>query len=274
MNQLIQRRIVQLLAQARQLEAEDCHEEAVNLREEICQLAHDHLGEDHPFRTDRLIELAAAYRRSRKLDRAEEIYLGLIARLDESIERESLALARSLNALGVLYCETARHAQATYLFERALNISRRQLPGGDPGFAAILNNLAGAHHVLRQFSEAECRYQEALVEYEREGSGALEEQADCLRDLAELAAESGQAEVCDRRLQRALNLYRGLHLFPESKRGEALVRLARLAHRIERTSQAVELLEEAAAIFQRAGEEQADGLAFCLDQLSELHRNL
>ena len=93
MNRLILRRIVQLDSQARQLESDDLDEQAVDLREEVCQLVQDHLGENHPWRVSRLFELAATCRRSGAVIRAEEIYRDLIRRLEERQGEEPLDYA-------------------------------------------------------------------------------------------------------------------------------------------------------------------------------------
>jgi len=276
MNRLILRRIVQLDSQARQLESDDLDEQAVELREEVCQLVQDHLGENHPWRVSRLFELAATCRRSGDVIRAEEIYRDLIRRLEERQGEEPLDFARSLNALGVLYCETDHHQGAIHLFDRALEISRQQLSSSDPGLAAILNNLAGAQHALCQYRQAERSYLEALGFYEEAGIVALAEQAHCQCDLAELAADEERTEECKARAQNALRLYRSAHSESDPLLARALIRLAHLYRRVQCIHQAIDLFEEAAQILQGAGETRENELAYCLDRLSEiqqLHRS-
>jgi len=275
MNRFILRRLVHLDARARQLEERDLHQQAASLREEVCELGGDHLGGDHPWRVSRLFELAASYRRSGELARAEALYRDVIRRLSaRGDDGDHLHdLARALNSLGVLYCETDRHQRAIGSFERGLAISRDRLVGSDdPGLAAILQNLGSAHHALEHHRRAEICYLEALAIHQRLGDATLLEQAHGRCDLAELAADRGRLDVSDSQAGKASTLYRNALQRRDTHLAESLIRLAHLYRRIGRPGRAAELFEEAAEILQRAGNVHERDLAHCLDQLSELHR--
>lgn len=271
MNRFVLRRIVQLESQAREFEEQKCYESAVRLREEVCQLVGDHLGESHPWRTSRLLDLAASCRRADDTGRAEAVYRDMIRLVSERHGDDHLDVARGLNALGVLYCETRRHESAIGLFDRALSISREHLPPDDPGLAAVLNNMACAHHALGHHRQAESCYREALMIYEQRGTVASLEEADCRRDLAELAADEGRNEDCESLIKEALATYRVVLRDRDPSLAGVLVRLAHVYRRIGRSSPAITLLEEAVEIFQEAGATQECQLAQCLDQLSEMH---
>lgn len=274
MNRFVLRRIVELDARAQQLEDRELHSQAVSLREEVCRLVHDHLGANHLWRLSRLLGLAATCRRSGDLRRAEALYEDAIRRLDERQDDTDRSpphdLARGLNALGVLYCETERHARAVGLFERALAIS--QDPPAAPARAAILSNLAGAHHALGHFDKAEACYLGALKIHQQAGEETLLEQAHCHCDLAELAADAERHGDSERRATEALALCRGANAGSDPSVAEALVRLARVYRRLGRPAQAVALLEETVEILQQAGSSHEQELARCLDQMSELRQ--
>lgn len=279
MNRFLLRRIVALDAKAQLLEARDLHEQAVSVREEVCRLVHDHLGANHLWRLSRLLGLASSCRRCGDIRRAETLYRDTIRRLSKRQDDAASGagaqdprndLARGLNALGVLYCETERQTHAIGLFERALAISADR--SSAPARAAILSNLAGAHHALGHYDRAEARYLEVLGIHEREGDETLLEQAHCLCDLAELAADAQRFDHSTSQARQALAVCRRTAGSPDPEFAEALIRLACLHRRLRRLAPAVALFEEAVVILQHTGASHEHELARCLDQLSELRQ--
>lgn len=274
MNRFVLRRIINLDARAKELEELERYEQAVPVREEVCRLLHDHLGANHLWRISRLLDLASSCRRSGDVRRAENLYEDAIRRLSERDDDPDSDprhdLARGLNALGVIYCETERHAQGIELFERAIAISGDR--AAVPARTALLSNLASAHHALGHFGRAEACYLEALTMYEQAGEETLLEQAHCRCELAELALDAGRYDDSESQAHEALVLYRSALACHDPTLAESLARLGCLYRRLRRPAQAISLLEEAVVILQQNGQAHERQLALCLDQMSELRQ--
>jgi tetratricopeptide (TPR) repeat protein len=286
MNRFVLKRIVTLDARARELEQREIEEggggrttidpRIVDLRQEICRLTREHLGPSHPWRLSRLFELAASCRRADQPDKAEIFYLEGIRQIESvDIRGESSLgrlLARALNGLGVLYCETRREIEAIPLLERALGLlkwdrdERRQ-----PARAAIASNLASAHHALGHFDLAEVHYRTALSICQRAGSSMRLEQIHGHCDLAELWLDAGRSTEAERQARLGLALLDD-EAAPGPAQGRALHRLARIFQRLDRPEAAARLFERAALALERGGTALEWEHADCLDASSELHR--
>ena len=280
MNRFLLRRIVDLDARAEAFEMRGRNREAVGMREEVCRLVEAHLGADHLWRITRLLGLASTCRRSGDHQRAEELYLEAIRRFERRECAEggsSLGLARALNALGVLYCETARPALAVEAFEHALELSKATGAPSDspsPALAAIFDNLSSAYRALADFERAQASSAEALAIHERAGVEMAAEQAHCLCDLAELAAETGRLEESEGHATAALSSCRRAPPERRAAAAEVLMRLACYYRRARRAERALDLCEEAAMSLQGLGQGHEGELVRCLGLMGELRREL
>ncbi len=277
MNRFVLRRLAHLDSEARALEDRGQHAPAIELWEEVCRLAGETLGNSHSWRISRLLDLAASYRRHSDAHKAQTTYREVIERSrlrhGQGKHESPTDLARGLNGLGVLYCEIGKQTSAITLFEEALTVSRQRLSEANPGHAAILSNLASAHHASGYYRRAEACYLEALVLHEQSPTPRLLEQARCRLDLAELAADEGSVEKSERQVEKALSLYRTIYGHYDPILASALLRIASLYRRICREIQAVDLYEEAIEILQCAVPAKEGTIAHCLDQLSDLRQH-
>lgn len=126
-----------------------------------------------PAQTDRwatLMDAAAAAHQRNDIDEAER-RLGLALGAAEEIAADDPRVAETLAALGSLYYERNRFAEAATLLDRALAIDHKSLPPNDTKTAVHLTAQGLVRAQLGEFDAAAAHHGRALAIY-REALGA------------------------------------------------------------------------------------------------------
>ena len=105
--------------------------------------------------------LAKAYSKDKQVDLAIATWQKAIA-LQQDLKL-SLALAHSLNNLGILYCQQEKYNQAEPLFKQSLALGQELLGENHLDVASSLNNLAEMYSSQRRYEEAEPLFKQALA---------------------------------------------------------------------------------------------------------------
>ncbi len=141
-------------------------------------------------------------------DPSERMLRGALALRQKVYGLEHLAVAQSLNNLGVVLRHKGDYLGAEPLFEEALAQRRRLLGDRHPDVADSLNNLGRLHYELGDFAEAERLYRRA-IEVQRQASGAdSPELSEQLGNLAILITEMGNFAAAEPLFQEALEVRR------------------------------------------------------------------
>jgi len=148
-----------------------------------------------------------------QVEDAERLYAAAINKA-ECFGESDLRLARSLAALGVFYREQGRYRDASPLFGRALALTEKALPPGDPGLVPALNDLGAAWLQQGLASPAEPLFRRSM---------AIAEQALGPDDPSTATSMAGLAAVyqAPARFAEAEQLYRGAIRIYEKTLGRA-----------------------------------------------------
>lgn len=266
MNEFIKQRMHRLDSKIHELEARGAHRRALEVQEELCALTREHRIEDSSVLIQRLLRLAASYRQLGDTQQAEVVYLEVLPLLEQKPAPQDLA--RTLNTMGVFYCEIDQHQQAVRLFRRALDLSPGD-PQRSPQLATLHNNLASSLHSIRQKDEAREHYHEALRIFALHPPSS--EQAHCLCDLAELLAEE-EDDRASEGLAEALQIFRRLYPAQSPLFARASMRIADLYCRTADLRRALQTLQEAAEVLKNHEQHEKE-LAQCINLIACLRES-
>lgn len=157
-------------------------------------------------------------------------------------------VAKALNELAVLFCNTGRLAEAKDLYRRAVKIFEQDSGNLHDSFTATLINLAALLHRTNCLAEAEVLCRRALTIAE----GNLEPDhptvAKCLNNLARVLDDTNSLAEAESLLRRALKINEQRFGGTHPKVAENLDNLARLLHKTNKLSEAESLFRHALAI--------------------------
>jgi tetratricopeptide (TPR) repeat protein len=146
---------------------------------------------------DALIRLANSQRRQGKLDAAEATLRGAVtARVGNAL------LGAAYNALGVVYKDAGRYAEAATRYAAALSLAT------DPGLAAsVYHNMAGLAHTEGRFADAVAPARRALTLHRRvHGPHATEVAADAAV-LGAVLLGLGRLDAAEAQLRHAYRIW-------------------------------------------------------------------
>jgi cell division protein FtsN len=149
-----------------------------------------------------LIELAQAYRRAGRNDRAEPLYEEAI-HLDEVAGSNPARLGINLVDLALVYRAQDRLREAQLANERALPLLERVLEPDDPEIARCLTNLAVLYWRQGEMAKARRLQEQALAMVERELGPSHEKAATLRQNLALMVSPSVADGAHDRDRDRA-----------------------------------------------------------------------
>lgn len=198
-------------------------------------------------------DAAVAAARAGRLPEAEKEFLAAIGSIT-TLPGNQARLVRSLNPLGVLYQAGGKRDAAESVLRKALEFAEKALGPEDPETLATRRNLARALGAGGKLAEAE-----SLLAGIAEPTGAD------LEDLGAVQAALGKREA-DETWARALAAYeKSLEPVDLATRLDALARA--YASR-GNAAKAVELLERALGIFEKALGPDHPNVAACLQNLA------
>jgi tetratricopeptide (TPR) repeat protein/CHAT domain-containing protein len=138
---LSQRYAEQLNRQAVQLYHQGQYAQALDFAAQALELAHTHLGEDHPDTATSLNNLALQYRSLGDHAAALPLYQRALAIREQVLGDTHPDTALSLSNLAGLYTSMGAHAAALPLYQRALAIYEEVLGSDHPDTVVVLTNL-------------------------------------------------------------------------------------------------------------------------------------
>lgn len=145
-----------------------------------------------------------------QVEDAERLYAAAIKNA-ESFGESDLRLARGLTALGVFYREQGRYRGASPLFGRALSVTEKAVPPGDPGLVPALNDLGAVWLQQGQAVAAEPLFrrsmaiaEKALVVLEKSVGPEHQRVGITLNNLAEVNRAQGRWEDAARLYPQAI----------------------------------------------------------------------
>lgn len=227
---------------------------------------------DEVLVADLLNNLAGLYKDQARYDDAEAAFREVMAFWQRDPEANAFSLAiANLNQADIFRLQ-GRLSEAAPLFDRALEMARRQLAETDPALATFLNRTALVNAEQERYAQAEPLYREALAHLERTSPGHPD-LAQTMHDLGGLRADLGD-------LTEAQSLYATAIRLRETAFGAAhpevtpsLTELARCLHRgvPARDEEALTLLDRAVSILSRTTA-YPETLAEALALQAEIHR--
>ena len=149
-----------------------------------------------------LTELAQAYRRAGRNDRAEPLYEEAI-RLDEVTSSNPARLGINLVDLALVYRAQDRLREAQLANERALPLLERALEPNDPEIARCLTNLAVLYWRQGEMAKARRLQEQALAMVERKLGPSHEKAAALRQNLALMVSPAVAEGAPDRDSDRA-----------------------------------------------------------------------
>jgi tetratricopeptide (TPR) repeat protein len=141
--------------------------------------------------------------RLRDAERTYEQSFGIRVSLKDEY---SIAAARTLNNLGLVYADLNYLARAESVLLRAADL-HQSIGGDNPGLGQVWINLGKTYQAESRFNEAETMFRRSIDLLERERSPS-HELAKGLNNLGVLLRSQGRYEEAESRLRRALELWR------------------------------------------------------------------
>ncbi len=219
----------------------------------------------------RLLQRVGNYLRERaQYAQAETFYERALAIQESTLTQEDLALAQSLQDLGILYYYQGKHAQAGSAFQRALMIREKILGAEHPDVAQSLNDLAVIYFYQRKYAQAEALYQRAILIRQQAVGLEHPNMAESLVGLAYLYFEQGRYAEAEPLYLHALSIDERHFGMEDPALGGILLNLASLYRHQGRYAEAEPLAHRAIAIWEQTGLEHPD-VAFGLRGLGRLY---
>jgi tetratricopeptide (TPR) repeat protein len=188
-----------LLEYARYSQAEQFHQQALAIREQI-------LGREHPDVATSLMHLAKIYHYQGNYPRAEPIFQRALTIYEQVLGPEHPDVAYCINFLGELYYSQGKFDLAESLWMRALDIRKRFLGPENTLISECLNNLGILYHYQDKYAQGERLLTQALTMGERTIGPEHPEQAYIIDNLARLYRDTGKYAQAEVLFQQALAL--------------------------------------------------------------------
>ena len=214
--------------------------------------------------------LAKAYSKDKQVDLAIATWKEAIA-LQQDLKL-SLALAHSLNNLGILHCQQEKYNQAEPLFKQSLALGQELLGENHLDVASSLNNLANMYSSQRRYEEAEPLFKQALAMRQKLLGDHHSDVAFSLNNLANMYSSQRRYEEAEPLLKQALAVRQKLLGDHHSDVASSLINLAELYRRQRRYEEAEPLFKQALAVRQKLLGDHHSDVASSLINLAGLYR--
>jgi CHAT domain-containing protein/tetratricopeptide (TPR) repeat protein len=137
------------------------YQQALDLAAQACDMARQHLRDDHPGLAISLNNLAELHRAMGDYTAAEPLFRQAGDILRSALGEGHPDYAQSLNNLASLYLTMGNYTAAEPLFRQAGEIRRVALGEGHPDYAQSLNNLASLYLTMGNYTAAEPLFRQA-----------------------------------------------------------------------------------------------------------------
>ena len=219
-----------------------------------------------------LNNLASLLQATSRLAEAESLLRQALAIDEQSDRAEQPDVARDLNNLASLLLATNRLAEAEPLMRRALAIDEQSYRAEHPDVAIDLNNLAQLLQATNRLAEAEPLMRRALAIDEQSYRAEHPNVATCLNNLGSLLQATNRLTEAEPLMRRALAIdeqsYRAEH--PDVARD--LNNLALLLQATNHLAEAEPLMRRALAIDEQSYGAEHPSVAIRLSNLAQLLR--
>jgi tetratricopeptide (TPR) repeat protein len=175
-------------------------------RKDCLEVAQNRLGEEHPFVTISLNDLAELYRSQGRYEKAEPLFCSALKMSKRLLEEEHSDVAGSLNNLALLYSSQGRYEKAEPLFRSALEMYKHLSREEHLDVATSLNNLAELYRSQGKYEEAEPLFRSALEMTIRLLGEDHPSVAISLNNLALLYSSQGKYEEAEPLFRSALEM--------------------------------------------------------------------
>ncbi|MBV9710212.1 MAG: toll/interleukin-1 receptor domain-containing protein [Ktedonobacteraceae bacterium] len=205
-----------------------------------------------------LLERLGFYYYERGCYEEANTYLTQALRLQEHYHpADTLALAQTLNSLGLLSQRLARYQDAKTLHQRAREL-RENIPG-HPQLEESLHNLAVLYEHENQYHQAELLYLRVLSLDEHAGRADSPDTATTLNNLALMYYLQGHYSQARATYQQVLTIYKHTHSSDDPTLAYALNGLGALAEKYGENQQAADLYQQALTIREKVlGKEHSE----------------
>jgi CHAT domain-containing protein/tetratricopeptide (TPR) repeat protein len=248
------------------------YREALALALQVCDLARQQLGEEHPEVATALDNLGVLYKTLGNYTAAEPLLLQALAIRASSLGADNPDFVTSLNNLAGLYRAIGRYRAAEQLYQRALAIVRTAVGEDNEMFAGALHNLASLYKVMGHYAAALPLYQRLLAFWRQHADAAPV--ALTLNNLAELAFRLGYYPAAENLYRQALDLTEAHFGQAHPQFAKSLNNLAALYEAMGQYDKAEPLYQQALTVLRGVFPEPHPTVAAALNNLAGLYKTL
>jgi tetratricopeptide (TPR) repeat protein len=186
-------------------------------------------------------------------ERAEELLREAVGIQRQVLGQENLALASSLDYLGMSLWDQGKYEEAEPILRESLAMRRKVIPGGiHPDLEDGLNNLAVFLLDTGEYDETESLFRESLAMNRRLLGNVHPHVASVLNNLAFLLHDVGDYRAAEANYEEALSIYRKLLGEKHPSVAAVLNNLAFLNYDMGDQERALETSREALAVYREA----------------------
>lgn len=265
------REITQLNRQFIQLYRQGRYTEAMNIANQVLELARRYFGEEHTEFASSLVNLAAIHQALGNYNEAEPLLKQALEIRKRVLSSDHLAVGTTLNNLAGLFEAKGDYRSAEPLYAQALEIYRKTKGEADPEYATVLSNLAQLYSATGRYVQAEPLLKQVL-EIRRRSLGA--EHADVAlsrNNLAALYKELGKYAEAESLYREAIDIYHQQYGDEHPNLAVALNNLAELLEATGNYVEAVEHLRQASLIWRKTLGDSHPYYATSLNNLAGLY---
>jgi len=189
-----------------QLHQRGQYEQAIDIATQVCDLAHQYLGESHPGFANSLDNLANLYETIGNYTEAVSIYLHALEISCAALGENHPDIARRLNWLAGLYEDMRNYTAAEPLYLQAQEIFRTTLGEKHPIFVTGLNNVSRFYDEMSNFVEHSNQQKQEIPQSFMKGKNP--DFVAILEKFAQLQMQMGRLHAAGPFYRRALEIRR------------------------------------------------------------------
>lgn len=226
---------------------------AIPLAEKAVKQAETEYGKSNYRYVAALTKLGEVYRGGELFDRAEKIFLEVVA-LDKAKYGETeMVYAESISQLGGVYFMQGKYELAIPYFTKASEIKKTQM-GAGLLYAISLGNVASSNFKLGKYADAEAQFTEVLTIYQTQENEVSEQYANAKNGLGCLYDMTGRYEDAEVLLVSSVQWQKQLNGETSLDYADPLKNLAGLYKNMGRYTEAEQAHVESMQIIKANGE--------------------
>jgi tetratricopeptide (TPR) repeat protein len=256
-NSIAQEDYKTLKAQVAEFEKTGNYTSAIPLAEKALKQAETEYGKTNYRYVAALTKLGEVYQGGGQLEKAEKIFIEVVA-LDKAKYGETeMVYAQSLSRLGLVLYAEGKYEESLIYFNKALEIKKVKM--GMTGIHAnALSNVASLNFKLGKYTEAEAQFSEALKIYQATETEVSEEHANTSNGLGVLYDMIGRYDDAEAFLLFAVKWRKQLQGETSPDYAQSLKNLAGLYKNMGRYAESERAHLESMQIIKSRGEKSLD----------------